>query len=274
MTIDEIADGLKKNEISADEAYMELLLKEEHEAEREIMYLLLLFWAEKKNKRKLYKEINSIVNTLFDNLEEDLSIELSKRHREGYFEGAFLAQLSLGKFSKLGETTKFNPNWHFNNGSFLDDLKYYKNRLLDDIKRELERMIALKAPVETAAGGVKRPFKKLSNSTKAMVDTEMVYAERQGLRDAYIDYGAGKYRYLATLDNLTCETCGELDGKVFLLSQAVVGANYPPIHPHCRCTVIPVFDDFDTNMRVAKDENGETIYVSMNYAKWKQTYGV
>ena len=79
---------------------------------------------------------------------------------------------------------------------------------------------------------------------------------------------------IVTLDGLTCEVCGELDGKVFPLSKAEVGVNYPPIHRWCRCVTIPVFDDFDTNMRVAKDEKGETIYVSMTYEEWKQTYGV
>lgn len=272
MTIEEMADRLKKNELSEDEKYIKSLLEEQQAAERDILYLLLLFWSDKRNKRKLYKEINSIVSDLFDTIEEDLTTELAKRHQEGYAEGAFLAQLILGKFSDIANTSKFNPNWHFNKGSFLDDLHYYKNRLLDDIGKELERMIALKAPVESAVGGIKRPFKKLANSTKAMVDTEMVYAERQGLKEAYKDYEADKYRYLATLDQLTCERCSELDGKVLPLSDAKAGSNYPPMHPHCRCTVIPVFSDFDKNGRTAKDEKGENIEVNMTYDEWKKTY--
>lgn len=272
MTIDEIADKLKKNEIEYDEEYLKAILREEKAAEQEIEYLLLLLWAGKIKKREFYNETNRIVEEMFSEIEEDMTVELEKRHREGYTEGAFLVQLLLGSFSAVSYSSKYNPKWHMNNGSFIDDLIYYKNRLIDDIRKEVERLRALKAPVESAISGITKPFKKLSNSTKAMVDTEMVYAERQGLKSAYMDHDAKKYRYLATLDGLTCERCAELDGKVFLLSEAVAGANYPPMHPFCRCTTIPVFSDFDTTKRYAKDENGETIEVSMAYDEWKATY--
>ena len=274
MKIDEIADKLKKQSITTDETYIKAILDREKEAEWEIMYLVMAFWAEKKNKKKLRKEITTIINTMFEDLEEDLILELTKKHREGYTEGAFLSQLLLGNFSKTLNAPEYNFKWHFGNESFLDDLLYYKNRLLDTFTKEFERMVALKAPVPEVMKAVKKPFKTLSNSTKAMVDMELAQAERQGMKDAYQDNGAEKYRYLATLDGLTCETCGGLDGKVFPLNKAEVGVNYPPIHRWCRCVTIPVFDDFDTNMRVAKDENGETIEVSMTYDEWRKKYGM
>ena len=273
MTIDKIADKLKKNEIAYDMNYLQAILNEESNAEQEIVALLLLFWVEKKHKRKLYKEIKAIIERMFDNLEEDMSMEFAARHQEGYTEGTFLAQLVMGSFSKILKPTSYNPNWHINKGNFIDDLRFYKNRLINEITIETERMIALEAPVDEAIYTLKKPFKKLQNSTKAMVDTEMVYAERQGLKDAYTDNGVEQYRYIATLDNLTCDKCGELDGKVFDLNKAVVGANYPPMHTYCRCVVIPVFDDFDTSERYAKDENGETIEVVMTYDEWKKKYG-
>lgn len=273
MTIDKIADKLKKNEITYDMKYLQAILEEERNAEQKILYLLFMFWAEKKHKRKLYKEIKAVIEGMFDDLEEDMSMEFAKRHREGYAEGAFLVQLVIGKFSKILKPSSYNPDWHINKGNFIDDLRFYKNRLISEITIETERMIALKAPIEEATSSLKKPFKKLQNSTKALVDTEMVYAERQGLKDAYSDYGADKYRYLATLDNLTCDKCGALDGKPFDLDKAVAGANYPPMHPYCRCTVIPVFSDFETNERYAKNENGETIEVTMSFDEWKKKYG-
>ena len=275
MTIEKIADKLKKNEITYDEAYIAEILKEEKEAKDEIKYLLLLFFTGELKKRNLYKEINRIVEELFINIGGDMSLEFAKRHEEGYFEGSYIAQILKGKFSKVPKVQDYNPKWHLGNGSFLDDLVYYKNRLIDDLRKEIERMVAFKAPVEKAVKSVEKPFNKLFNSSKTMIDTEMVYAERQGMKDAYTDNDAKQYRYIATLDTLTCERCGELDGRVFMLSQAFVGANYPPMHPHCRCTTIPVFPDFDTDRRYAKDENGETIeVVGMTYPEWKKKYVV
>ena len=273
MTIEEIADKLKKNEIEYDEDYLKAILYEEKVREKDIRYLLLMLWAGEISKREFYKEFKRIANELFTEIEEDMTIELEKRHREGYTEGAFLVQLLKNEFFSIVYNSKYNPKWHMNNGSFVDDLRYYKNRLFDDITKEVERLRALKAPVEVAVSSIEKPFKKLYNSTKAMVDTEMVHAERQGLKAAYQDNDVKKYRYLATLDGLTCVRCAVLDGRVFSLSQAVVGANYPPMHNYCRCTIIPVFSDFDTNQRYAKDENGETIEVTgMTYEEWKKKY--
>lgn len=53
---------------------------------------------------------------------------------------------------------------------------------------------------------------------------------------AYEDLGIEKYKYLATLDERTCEKCQPLDGKIFKLSEKIEGINYPTIHSHCRCT--------------------------------------
>lgn len=78
-----------------------------------------------------------------------------------------------------------------------------------------------------------------------------------------------KYKYLAELDKHTSEICQELDGQVFLLEEAEVGINYPPMHPNCRSTVIGYFDD-DTSDRFARDFEGKSYYVpsNMSYEKW------
>ena len=59
----------------------------------------------------------------------------------------------------------------------------------------------------------------------------------------------------ATLDNRTSDACQELDGKVIAVSKAVVGLNYPPLHPYCRSTTIPYFEDLEGS-RIARAEDG------------------
>ncbi|SFE96380.1 phage putative head morphogenesis protein, SPP1 gp7 family [Peptostreptococcus sp. D1] len=83
------------------------------------------------------------------------------------------------------------------------------------------------------------------------------------------------YEYLATLDIKTSEICRNLDGKKFSLSEAVPGVNYPPMHPHCRSTTVPVdVDDLEDSVRIARDENGKNIYVDSNlsYREWYKKY--
>jgi hypothetical protein len=36
-----------------------------------------------------------------------------------------------------------------------------------------------------------------------------------------------------------------MDGEEFDVSAAAVGVNYPPLHPNCRSTTVPIMSDFD-----------------------------
>jgi SPP1 gp7 family putative phage head morphogenesis protein len=53
-----------------------------------------------------------------------------------------------------------------------------------------------------------------------------------------------KYEFLAAIDSRTSKLCRDKDGKVFKLKDSKVGVNFPPLHPHCRSTIIPVLKDW------------------------------
>lgn len=36
----------------------------------------------------------------------------------------------------------------------------------------------------------------------------------------------------------TCKKCSEMGNQLFLIREAVKGKNFPPFHPHCRCTAV------------------------------------
>lgn len=48
------------------------------------------------------------------------------------------------------------------------------------------------------------------------------------------------YRVIVTHDERTCEICGPLDNKFYLIDS---GAEIPPFHPRCRCTIVPAVKD-------------------------------
>ena len=53
------------------------------------------------------------------------------------------------------------------------------------------------------------------------------------------------YEYLCVEDHRTCETCRALSGQTFEISKRNAGLNFPPMHPWCRCTVMPVVEDLE-----------------------------
>ncbi len=72
------------------------------------------------------------------------------------------------------------------------------------------------------------------------VRTESNYCTNQAELRGYDAAGIEKYEYAALEDNRTSDICKALDGKVFKVADAVVGVNYPPMHPFCRSSTVAV----------------------------------
>lgn len=70
-------------------------------------------------------------------------------------------------------------------------------------------------------------------NAQRLVNTQVSYFMNMAELRAYEELGIEQYKYLATLDERTCESCSPLDNKIFKVSEAVGGVNYPPMHPHC-----------------------------------------
>lgn len=91
------------------------------------------------------------------------------------------------------------------------------------------------------------------NSTR-LIRTETNYFHNQAELQSYKDDGIIAYKYLAVLDNRTSEICRELNGKIFRVKDAVVGENYPPMHPFCRSTSVPITED-ETDIEFSQGNN-------------------
>ena len=105
-----------------------------------------------------------------------------------------------------------------------------------------------------------------------LIRTQTNHFLNLGTLRGYEETGTETYTYLATLDGKTCERCAPLDGKVFLVVEAVEGENYPTIHPFCRCTTTP--GDRRPDKRIARDpETGKTYYVAgdTDFKTWYDT---
>lgn len=115
------------------------------------------------------------------------------------------------------------------------------------------------------------------NRGRTLARTEVNYICNQADLDAYKAADIESYDYLATLDMRTSEICRSLDGTTHKVSHAKVGVNFPPMHPNCRSTTVPHFeDDEELADRVARDEagDGRTIKVprKMTQEEYINTY--
>jgi len=104
-----------------------------------------------------------------------------------------------------------------------------------------------------------------------LVRTETSHFMNQAHKDSYIEADIEEYRFLASMKESTCAECASLDGQVFKVSEAVVGVNYPTIHPDCDCDTCPELGQRRTGTRAAKigDEWVE-VPETMTFDEWRE----
>lgn len=105
--------------------------------------------------------------------------------------------------------------------------------------RNGEGVDGLKSRVETVFESARGP------RAEKIARTEVLRASNFGTQEAYKQSGVVKRKeWLTAIDSRVCPICAPLDGKIvdlnknFSTSEGPV--DYPPAHPQCRCTTIPV----------------------------------
>lgn len=71
-----------------------------------------------------------------------------------------------------------------------------------------------------------------------IVRTETAHVRAEAEAAALEREGYERYEFVNAADGRTCEECGRLDGRVFLMSERKPGVNFPPIHPNCRGRIV------------------------------------
>ena len=128
---------------------------------------------------------------------------------------------------------------------FSDRIWDNKDALVKYIQQDLTVGIIRGDSIQKMARQLKKDLKVLYYQAERLVRTETNYAMNQAHLKGYKDSGVvEKYEFLAAHDERTSKLCRDLDGEMFELSKAVVGENYPPMHPNCRSTVVPVLEDW------------------------------
>ncbi len=108
-----------------------------------------------------------------------------------------------------------------------------------------------------------------------LIHTESVHMAAEAAEQGYRETGIRSYRFEAALDLKTCTVCGALDQREFPLAERETGINYPPLHPRCRCTTVPVTEFQVGSKRAARNPaTGKTEYVEkkLTYEEWRKKY--
>ena len=76
------------------------------------------------------------------------------------------------------------------------------------------------------------------NQADTLARTELAHIQTQAAKQRYEDYGINRVEFWADPDERTCKQCGKLHKKIYNINEAVP----LPLHPRCRCTLLPVIE--------------------------------
>lgn len=151
-----------------------------------------------------------------------------------------------------------------------------RDKLVRELQTKLYQSFIRGDSVQQTAKDLAERMQVSYSSAERIIRTESSFVTHQATWEGYKASGlVERYEFLATLDSRTSEICRSMDGRVFRLSEKEVGVNYPPLHPNCRSTVVPYFDDeIDPAERIARDSDRGVYHVpgNMTYSEWYERY--
>lgn len=202
---------------------------------------------------------------------------LGDTYSESYYRSIYEVQKGFGVGSTFAQLDQkavdsvLSKPWSLDGRNFSEKIWGDRSTLFSQLQTKLSQSFARGDSPDRAIKDIQERFKVAKSASARLVMTESAYFANEGRAATYSELDVEQYEYLATLELHTCELCGEMDGRVFELSEKETGVNFPVLHPWCRCTTVPYFEDNETE-RFARDIDGKTYKVdgSTTYEQWRK----
>ena len=137
-----------------------------------------------------------------------------------------------------------------NDASLPDDLRKKLNAELEQFNAQTTQMLIDKsadcvrrnASADQMAEELLVVFDKAAKKLSGDIDGAYMQASWYYLLHRFVEAGYREFRYVVEHKDGLCETCLSLSEKTFTLEELVEQELLPPLHPNCRCAVVPVYE--------------------------------
>lgn len=127
-----------------------------------------------------------------------------------------------------------------NKQNYSDRIWENKNRLINTMNTEIRDGFIRGDSYAKMSKAIRNRTNVGANDALRLIATEDGFIANQSNMQAFMDDGIERYRITAVMDKRTSPTCRHMDGQSFLFKDAKVGINFPPFHPWCRSTIVPI----------------------------------
>lgn len=196
-----------------------------------LLYKLDSYW-------KLQGQLRQVLQSLGDKQVSALSKILEINFFDVYYSINIEGLTAFTTLDKGSVAQLINQVWVADGKSFSQRIWDNIERLMETLNEELVLCVAAGKKTTELKQKLQERFGVSYNRADTLVRTEMAHIQTQAAQKRYEDYGIQKVQFWADPDERTCDVCGKLHKKIYL-----VGEQMPiPAHANCRCTILPVVE--------------------------------
>ena len=122
-----------------------------------------------------------------------------------------------------------------------------------DLKKKLREILVRSQlenwPRKELVNKISNEFNLSKTRAEMIARTEIIRAFNEGAWQRYKAAGFKRWKWLTAADERVCAICGPKDGRVY-----PEGAQRPPAHPRCRCTILPATEKPTISIEKGGDE--------------------
>lgn len=155
-----------------------------------------------------------------------------------YYSIAIPSKDAFTTINREGAMQLINAIWCADGKSFSDRVWDNVNSLVETLNEGLVDCVITGRKTSQLKKDLQERFGVSYSRADSVVRTEMSHIQNTAAKQRYEDYGVEEFEVWADKDERLCEICGKLHKKRY-----PVGSPSPvPVHPRCRCSIIPVVD--------------------------------
>lgn len=155
-----------------------------------------------------------------------------------YYSIALQGKKAFNTIDRAGALQLISAIWCADGLDFSRRIWNNTNNLIETLNEELLHCVITGKKTSELKKLLRDRFSVSYGAADRIARTELSHIQNVAAKQRYEDYGVREFQVWADKDERRCEVCGKLHKKRY-----PVGTASPvPVHPNCRCSIIPVVE--------------------------------
>lgn len=195
------------------------------------LYKLDKYW---QMQGQLQKELQ----LLGDREAEMLSRKFTKAYKDFYDNMALPSGSHFGLIDTEVAEQMINQIWCADGKSWSARVWKSTEKLAETLNDELIDSVVTGRDTKDLVKRLTQRFKVSYSEAQTLVQTEIAHIQTQAARKRYKDAGIEWVQVWADEDERRCKDCGDIHQKRYRVTERMP----VPVHPRCRCCIVPVIE--------------------------------